>query len=52
MFKVTYQNLIDGKRYTLIDKIDRATADAVVAKFGNESDKFNYLPGLQIEADD
>lgn len=49
MFKVTYRNFIDGKRHTLIDDVDKESAEAVVRTFGDKNDPMYYMPGLKIE---
>lgn len=46
---VTYYNAGTGKRHTLIDDIDEATADAVVERFGDSGKPYNRLPGVRKE---
>lgn len=50
MFQVTYFNPITERRHVLIDEIDKATADAVVAKFGDQGDQYHRLPEVQKES--
>jgi hypothetical protein len=48
-WKVTYLNILDGQRYTLIDDVDEATADRVVARFSDKGNPYTYLPETRIE---
>ncbi len=48
--QVTYQNILDGKRHTLIDDIDLDTATKVIERFGDKRDLNFYMPGLRIES--
>ena len=50
-FKVTFENPLSGKRSVLIDDATEAQADAVVARFGDESNTFEFLPGVRKEPD-
>lgn len=49
MYQVTFHNQLSGTRSVLIDDIDRQTADAVVAKWGDESQPGSHMPDLAIE---
>lgn len=51
MFKVTYFNVLDGKRHTLIDDISEEKADEIVAHFGNPANKFDYLPEVRKQVE-
>lgn len=48
-FLVSYFNPGTGQRHTLIDDINEETADAVVARFGEEGDRFHRLPEVRKE---
>ena len=48
-WQVTYLNTLDGKRHVLVDLIDEETADAVIARFGDKRNAFEYLPDCRKE---
>lgn len=48
-YVLTYLNQSLGKRCVLIDNVSRETADRLLAKFGDQSDPWNYLPELKAE---
>lgn len=50
MFKVTFYNVLAGRRGVLIEDVTEEQADAVVARFSDESNKFEYLPEVRKEA--
>jgi hypothetical protein len=48
-WQVSYLNPLTGRRHVLVDDIDEATADAVVARFGPDADEFHRLPEVRKE---
>ena len=49
-FKVMYTNMLDGKRYALVDNIDKDTADRVMEQWGDPKKPNFYMgPGMTIE---
>lgn len=52
-YRVTYINALDGQKRVLVGSVDLATAQSVVARFGNKRDRLNYMgPGVAIDLDD
>ena len=52
MYRVTYYNTTLLRTCTLIDKIDKKTAEAVVIKFGDPKLPYNYMgPEVKAEPD-
>lgn len=49
VWRVTYFNPVTDKRHVLIDDIDEATADAVVARFGDTAGPYFRLPDVAKE---
>lgn len=52
MFKVTYRNVYDNKRYTLLDQITEEEADELVARVSDKNDGNFYIPEARKEQDD
>lgn len=50
MFKVTFYNVLAGRRGILIDGVTEEQADAVVLRFSDKSNKFEYLPEVRKES--
>lgn len=48
-WQVTYFNPVTERRHVLIDDIDEATADAVLAKFGDAGDPYCRMPEVRKE---
>jgi hypothetical protein len=49
-FRVAYINPLDGSRRVFIGGVDRATAVAVMSKWGNQNEGEFYMgPGMAIE---
>jgi hypothetical protein len=49
-FNVTFYSSLAGRRGTLIENVTEEQADAVVARFSDKSNMFEYLPEVRKEA--
>jgi hypothetical protein len=48
--RVSYINGIDGKRRVFAGGLDQATADKVMARWGNPKERYFYMgPGIRVE---
>lgn len=52
MYKVTYLNPLDNKRYTLLDKLSVEAAVLIKEQHSNKNNPFHYLPDVRIEKED
>ncbi len=49
LFNVTFFSALANRRGTLIDNVTEEQADAIVARFSDKSNKFEYLPEVRKE---
>lgn len=50
VYRISYVNGLDGKRRVFVGGLDQATADKVMAKWGNPKERYFYMgPGIRVE---
>jgi hypothetical protein len=52
MFKVTYLNPLDNKRYVLSDDLNESDAKELAARWSDKKQHAYYLPGIKVEPQD